>query len=108
MITRDFLNMICEGECDPNRYCILKEIIIASSQGKTIYQIKTIEISKYLLSKKHNREFSWQEATMDWVDSKKAEKFSQIYDPNISPIETYKRIEQMEEQEKKGLEGIVQ
>lgn len=96
MATRKMLDTICEGECEPHKYCILKEIILASQSNRVLSQLKCVEVHKYLVSKKANREYSWQEAMTDWVDSRKAEYFAQVYDEELSAIEIYKRIETLE------------
>lgn len=97
MATRKMLDQICEGECDPNRYCILKEIILASQSDRVLSQLKCVEVHKYIISKNASREYNWQESMTDWVNSRKAEYFAQVYQPELSPIEIYKRIETLEE-----------
>jgi hypothetical protein len=92
MSSREVLERVCADECD-GRYCILKEITLHSQCDRTLIQLKAIEIHKYLISRERQREHTWQEATLDWVENKWAELFAKHYAPELSPIEIYKRIE---------------
>lgn len=105
MSSRKTLDMVCDGECDPAKYCILKEMALSSFDDRTMSQIKILEVHKYLMSRKDNREYTWKEASMHYVDNGFAKAFAKVYrpeQPEVSAIELYKGIEKILEEEKNG------
>lgn len=72
---------------------------LSSYDDRTLSQIKILEIHKYLLSRKDNREYTWKEASIHYVDNGFAKAFAEVYNPEISSIEIYKGIEKILEQQ---------
>ncbi len=79
---RNLLNHICEDNCDPNKYCILKEIVIHTNRfdDRFLTQLKCIEIFKYEKSKQEKRDIGWDEAFFRWSEQGFASKFAELFD----------------------------
>ena len=77
---RRLLNEIGEDYCQPDKYCIFKELLMALHPSKRmLIQMKLIDKIKYERSKKAERDLGWEGALQVWIDEKMAEKFSSIY-----------------------------
>jgi len=90
---KEKLNEICSPYCK-NEWCILKEMLLHTHDNlRTYIQVKLIEILKWNLSQRYNREVTWEEATMKWVDSGMAKRFADLYNEDENINDLYAKIE---------------
>lgn len=84
-------------------YCFLKELIIVTHKydHRTIFQLKLIEIFKYLESEKDKQDIGWDEALLRWVDQGYAASFATYYNPlqnpeqiKMTPVEIFAKVTQ--------------
>ncbi|MDI6774525.1 MAG: hypothetical protein QME60_03900 [Verrucomicrobiota bacterium] len=77
---RALLEEICQGCCQPGKYCTLKEILIRSPKDvRTMVQIKCIEKLKYERSAVAGADIGWQRASDIWILEGFAEAFARLH-----------------------------
>jgi len=94
---RQLLYMICQDchchdKSDP--YCTLIEVFLSShsQDPRFIIQTKCVEKFKYDKGKELNREISWKEAHMMWIDEGYANIFADLYKEDMFIETLYKQI----------------
>lgn len=87
--------------CSKCGYCFIKELIIVTHKydHRTIFQLKLIEIFKYLESERDKVDIGWDEALARWVRDGFAAKFADYYNPiqnpeqvEMSPVEVFEKV----------------
>lgn len=87
---RKILDEIDESE----DYNFFKEVIsFMHTDPRMLIQTKCIEIHKWILGEKLNRDVDWKEAGYSWVDLGYAEKFADFYDEDETPKHLYNKIQ---------------
>lgn len=96
------LDSLCEN-CS-GAYCFLKEILHINSlyDKRFLVQVKCMEIFKYEIGEKVNKDIGWEETAKQWYDNKYAEYFAKAYDEELketgkdaNPRSVYRRIKQI-------------
>ena len=75
----------------PGRYCLMKTIV-AALNPRIIEQVDCVEIFKYELGEKFNREISANEAWKIWADRGYALIFDNVYTEEKSPRQLYSEV----------------
>lgn len=90
---RSLLNDMCKGYCDPNRECILKNLLIHSQRfdPRLLVQLKSIDKFKFEQSELEKHDIGWDEAVRRWVELGYAEAFAVAYDPDLEIDTIYQR-----------------
>jgi len=90
---REFLeDMTCEY-CEPKRYCILKEFLIAAHPSpKLLSQLKMVDKYKIEKSKEEGKDIGWERALHLWVEEGYAKTFADVYEEDIKFSVLYKKI----------------
>ncbi len=96
------INSLCD-HCE-GTYCFLKELLHINSlyDKRLLVQFKCMEIFKYELGQIVHKDIGWNQAAMQWHDSKYAKWFDQAYfeesqksEPDFNPRKIYKRLKEI-------------
>jgi hypothetical protein len=90
-----FLDDLVGEYCPSNHYCLLKEYLITlQSNPRILLQLKCLEKYKYELSTQQQKEISWDEALVIWIEKGYAAKFSELYliSPDIPFSQFYSKL----------------
>lgn len=96
------LDSLCDN-CNGS-YCFLKELLHMNSlyDKRLLVQIKCMEIFKYEIGEKVNKDIGWEETAKQWYEIKYAEYFAQAYDEELKhtgadakPRAVYRRLKQI-------------
>ena len=84
-----------EGECPAGKWCLLREIVIASRklEPRFLSQMKCVEIHMLNMGKKLHRKVEWDEALFEW-NTAYAKRFDEVYrqDPDRNPVKMYEEV----------------
>jgi len=90
---KKLLEDICLDYCNKDKWCILKEFLVkAHLSPRLLSQMKCLEILKWELSKKFDREYTWERTILFWTDGGYAKLFADMYTEDISPKKLYRQI----------------
>ena len=88
-VYRKFLDEIGEEYCEKGRYCIFKELLIATRPSRRMLtQLKIIDRVKIEKSEKAGKDIGWDGAFRVWSEEGLDAKFANIYtdDKNVKGI----------------------
>ena len=79
-----------ECECELCDYCPLEVLI--HLEPRILEQHKMVEKYKYIISKRDDKSYSWDETYMSWSASGMAEAFAKIYSSELNHNELATRL----------------
>lgn len=79
-----------ECECEQCEYCPLEVLI--HTEPRILEQHKMVEKYKFIISQRENKEVTWDDAYISWVNSGMAKRFSDIYNPELNHNELAGRL----------------
>lgn len=91
----ELLEDICCEYCEPKRYCILKEFLVALHPSpRMLIQLKCMDKFKMEESKREGKDIGWTETFKRWTDKDYAKKFADIFDKDqdVTISSIYKKI----------------
>lgn len=92
---KEILEDICQEEECTNKNCILKDILInLHTSPRLLMQLRCVGRFKKLQENIRCKEMSWAEVMTIWVETGKAERFSEVYAENKKYLEIYKDVMQ--------------
>ena len=79
-----------------SQYCFFRAFLEHQHPSeRLIFQLKCVEIMKFLRSRELGHDIGWQGAAEAWVAEGYAAAFSKVYDVYLTPLEVYKRTEEL-------------